>query len=351
MTNYCPPPLFPFVQWNFLSVNRLLSDPRCYFFNYGRSALSFLASFLLKRGNYFFIIPAYTCPTVIKSIAAHTHNYTFIDIEENLGFREDDLNEVISTIPSHYKVALLATSLFGVSIRNYKKIYPDFTIIEDRAQTTIDLDSEADYQILSFGKGKLISAWSGGAVVTTDTTIKAAYDALPTEHDFLKSFTNAWLQVIVSRFFWPLINKTPVNPEKTKHHVLKTPPIKKMSLRKKRWLTNSMKAFDSLRRVEIATYYENNINGAFRYALEGKIPLLRYPIKSEHINNNLYNLCGISRMIGYRTTCEQAQAKRSKTLEGSAALAYHSIFLPMHALANNAYIEKVVKIVNSTSQG
>lgn len=350
MTTQCPPPLFPFVQWDFSSANELLTDRRFYFFNYSRSALSFLVSHLLSRDNYFFIIPAYTCPTVIKSIAAHTSNYSFVDIMENLDFCENDLNEVIPTIPTHFKIALLATSLFGVSIRDYKKIYPDFTIIEDRAQATVDFTSSADYQLLSFGKGKLISVWNGGAVVTGDESIRRAYAALQTEHDFIKSLISTWLQVMVSRYFWSAIDKTSINPEKKSRFALNVTPASKMSDIKIKWVTNSIKAFDSSRQVTIATHYEKNLKETVRYDLGDKTPLLRYPLKKDMINRNVSNLCGISRMKGYRTTWEQAQAKRCRRLSGSEALACHSVFLPLHDLVSSAYIEKIVKIINSTGQ-
>ena len=149
-------PLYPYSGLNFWSY----IDSELIFLDSARSALLMIVK---QYKNAIFLIPSYTCPTVIFALDQENVKYNFVDVDDTLDFNINDLNTVIKTYKNH-QIILIPTSLFGIKIRDYKKLYPQYIIIEDRAQTIIDSKSMADFQIVSFGKGKMVSGFSGGAI-------------------------------------------------------------------------------------------------------------------------------------------------------------------------------------------
>jgi dTDP-4-amino-4,6-dideoxygalactose transaminase len=127
-----------------------------------------LVKYLLQqRASRVFVVPAYTCFSVPQSIEQAGGTCVYVDVDKTLDFDLSDLAEQLKPVDP-CDVVLLATSLFGAPIRDYKHMLPSAVVIEDRSQSVYDPGLRSDYQILSFGPGKLLSLGGGGAVVGRD---------------------------------------------------------------------------------------------------------------------------------------------------------------------------------------
>lgn len=346
------PPLFPYVTRHFLAQNPLSRNPCLFFFNHGRSALAFLVRQLQAQERCFFLLPSYTCPTVLKSVLGQTEDYNFVDLDEDLDFELEDLQRVLAEVPAGCRVVLLPTHLFGIPTRDYKKLYPDFLVIEDRAQSVISPGSTADFQIGSFGRGKLIGAWNGGVILAKDPGITEAYRRVPAQRDFFKSYTLSFAQVLISKYLWSLLERTPLNPERrVGQEQQPSLPLRRAAGLKTRWMTNGLAAFDPGRRLAIGGAYRQGIRLELQYALGNKLPLLRYPIKIGQLNQKVLSRIGLSQLKSYRLTYEIARQRRGRTLEGACRLAYQSCFLPQHELLSDGYVQDTITQLNQHTAG
>ncbi len=346
------PPLFPHVPGDFLTPNPLAGQPGLHFFDHGRSALSFLVRQLRAEARCYFLLPCYTCPTVVQSVLGQTDEVNFVDLDEGLDFDLKDLERVRSAIPPGCRVVLLPTHLFGVPTRDYKKLYPDCTIIEDRAQSMLSPDSTADFQVGSFGRGKLIGTWNGGVIRAKDPrSLADAYRALPPQRDFARAYALSLAQVVISKYLWSWLERTPLNPERGPEQAEPPCPVRRSTGLKTRWMANGLTTFDPARRLAIGRTYREGIRPELQYALGERLPLLRYPVKAGAHSAQLLSRSGLSQLRSYRRTYEIAKQRRAVALEGGHRLAYQSWFLPQHELLSDAYVEETIAELNGSTQG
>jgi len=330
------PPLYPYSSF---LVNGEVQD-KLYFFNSGRGSLLFVVNFLKEQfNNLVFLIPAYTCYSVICTLQQAKVEYDFVDILDDF---ETDLKDLDVLLEVHVtkKVVLIATSLFGIELRDYKLLYSNLIIIEDLSQSKINYKSSADFQFVSFGKGKLVSSWSGGVVVTNDENFKQKYADLQVRDDFIKSFVLSNIQKIILKHFWFLIEYSSLNPEKIKMIKQEYIKVYKLSQIKQKWIMASMQCIKLSRRIEVSDSFLINIKKEYLFNLRQNIPYLRLPIKK------IVNLGGVSRMYDYRYTYEHAKEARDKEFSVPKLLSYNCSFLPTHNLVNKNVVKKIIGVVN-----
>lgn len=333
------PPLYPYSSFSFLNE----MPDNIFFLNSGQSAFLLIVKVLKKRySNLIFLLPAYTCSTVVKALRFAEVEYNFIDLDNTLNFDDDDLKEIINDY-KNYKVVLVPTSLFGAKIRSYKENFPECIIIEDRAQSfpSIELNS-SDYQFFSFGRGKMVSASGGGAVLTKDVEFKKLYFTLDTEVAFIASYVLSIMQKIISRYFWGYFKRL-INEGKESIVILtdiKNIKMLKMSNMKIKWLMNSINRTKFDYRVSISDLYIKGINKKFQYELSGSIPYLRFPVKKQIRGD------GISTMNYADTLREAKKLRANKNFNIPIRLAEHSSMLPTHDLVSIDYVNKIINMVN-----
>lgn len=333
------PPLYPYSSFWFL--NRIPENS--FFFNSGQSGLILILQVLKKRyENLIFLLPAYTCSSVVKALVFAKVEYNFVDLDEELGFEDEDLREMIHKYDG-MKIALISTSLFGSKIKNYKEIFQECIVIEDRAQSfPYLLLNSADYQFFSFGRGKMVSSGGGGAVVTDDIEFKKLYDKLDTDTTFVTSYIFSLLQKPISKYFWRYFNKFLKEDVKDTSIkiVVKDISVLKMSQVKIKWLLNSIKYANINNRINISDYYFKSIDKKYLYELSGSIPYLRFPIKKNVTGS------GISSMNYADTLYEAKKLRNDKRFLIPTMLAEQSSMLPTHDLVEKDYVKVIVGIVN-----
>jgi hypothetical protein len=332
----CIPPLFPYTS---ILIKRNVTNN--YFFDSGRSALLTIINYLKsKHQNLIFLIPAYTCHSVLDILIQSKVNYDFIDLSNDLNFDLDDLNTVVK-IYKEKKIVLIATSLFGAELKDYKSIYKDFIIIEDLAQSTISNNTmNSDFQFTSYGRGKLVSSWNGGMVKTRHEGFKIIYEKLDIQYDFCKSFILSNIQKFISRYMWLLVEKSPLNPQKEKRIIECFVEPKRISNTKINWILTSMSCINTNDRIMRSNQYLKKINKEYLFDLKENIPYLRFPIKKKIKYN------GISYMDDYSLVYESARKKRKKDFNIPQILAYSCCFLPTHNLVNENYINDILGTIN-----
>ena len=330
------PPLYPYSSF---TIDKSIND-KLYFFNSGRSGFLFIINTLKEQyNNLMFLVPAYTCHSVVEALKQSDVKYDFVDISNDLDLDLYDLDIMLEEYRNK-KIALVATSLFGVKPRDYKLLYKDIIVIEDLAQSRINKNSSADFQFLSFGKGKLISAWNGGAVISKDLALKEKYDELMIKDDFMKSYILSNIQKVISKYFWFFIEHSSINPEQDKslesHHV----DLYKLSFMKQKWISTSIRKINLSHRIEVANNFLQNIDKKYLFELKQNTPYLRIPIKKR------IQFIGVSYMFDYKYTYEQARALRNKEFIIPQLLVNDCSFLPTHDLINDSYVKKVIGIIN-----
>lgn len=309
------------------------------FFNSASSAFAFLAASIKKEKESIFLLPAYTCPSVCDTLDSVAAEYDFVDIDDMLGFDADDLADRVAFYADRNAI-LLPTSLFGAPIFDYKAKYPHLTVIEDRAQSLLDPKSNADYQFTSFGKGKMISGFGGGALFGADMGMREKYMSLSGEGGFVSSYLATLAQELLLPLVWPLLKNSRLNDDSMEEHSARVMEVKKMSTQKQAWLTNTLSAVDMSLRKSVANKYIKELNPRLLYGLLQDTPYLRFPIKK------IVDFDGVSRLVGYRATYKKAVEKRGKELDGARKLAFESSFLPSHHGVNEAYMQKIIERVN-----
>lgn len=333
-------PIYPYSSYGFLKHYK--TPINLYFLNSGRSSLELIIQDLQQKyDSLTFLIPAYICMSVVFALTSQEAEFDFVDLDETLNFDVRDLN-VLNEKYQDRQVVLISTALFGCTVRNYKKSHPSTIIIEDRAQGLISVDSEADYQFTSFGKGKLVSAWNGGAVYTREESFKELYEKQQIAHGFLYSYVMANAQKFITKYLYFLIEKTPLNPEQDAEPVFKENYIYKLSPTKINWILHSLKTQDLSQRFDNSKVYLKKIDENSLFNLQGEF-FLRLPVKKK------IDFSGASFIYDYRYTYEMAKKKRGKEFKVPRMLAHECSFLPTHDLIDATYIDKVVKAVNEQS--
>lgn len=315
-------PLYPYTSFK---VKDLQTPKGVYFFNSAREALYFAVLFIkAKYHNTIFLLPAYTCPSVVNVMVKARVSFDFVDLDRTLDFNLRDLEFMVKKYINK-KIILLPTALFGTRIRDYKSVFKEFIIIEDLSQSYPNLYSKADFMVFSFGKGKLISAYGGGMLLS-NKDIKKAYQNLPLIDDFYKSYFMAHLTNFIIKYFYKLIEISPLNPEKNSAFKIKDIHPHRISPLKEKWILTSIVQIDLSKRIQNANYYLKTLDKSLLFDLPQNIPYLRMPVIGE------FKIKGASKMKDYQYTYEMAKQSRGKDLEIAKLLAYNCTFLPTHDL-------------------
>ncbi len=330
-------PLYPYFSQNFLKTQEVPTN--FYFLNSGRSSLELIVQDIKNSYEHLiFLIPAYTCTSVVFALISQEVEFDFVDLDESLDFNLDDLDGMVEKYKEK-NIVLIPTSLYGCDIRNYKDVYQDLTIIEDRAQGRIDYESKADYQFVSFGKGKLVSAWNGGAVYTKKKSFQKLYNVQKTAHGFLYSYLMANIQKCITKYFYLIIEKSPLNPESEDEPVYKENYIYKPSKTKIKWILNSLESLDLQKRSQNTKSYRERVAKNLQFETGGE-NMLRFPVKKR------VKYSGVSYMSDYKFTYETALKKRDKEMDVPRLLAYNCTFLPTHDLVSEKYVSSVIELIN-----
>ena len=136
----------------------------------------------------------------------------------------------------------------------------------------------------------------------------------------------AHLTNFIIKYFYKLVEISPLNPEKNEHFKIEDIPTYKLNALKEKWILTSIKNADLSQRVKNSNYYLNNLDKRLLFDLSPNIPYLRMPIKGE------IKTSGVSKMKDYRYTYEMAKHSRNKELKTAKLLAYNTTFLPTHEL-------------------
>jgi dTDP-4-amino-4,6-dideoxygalactose transaminase len=175
-----------------LELNSFLGVNSCYLLNSGRAALSLglraLARMSSAEKNEV-VIPAYTCFTVAASVVRAGLRLRLVDIDaRTLDYDYEKLQRTDFT----KVLAIVECNLLGIpgnwdrlkSISGPRGIY----LVDDAAQALGNktggnvIGLSGDLGIFSLGRGKGLSTYSGGILVTVDDTIESIIK------DLLKTF-------------------------------------------------------------------------------------------------------------------------------------------------------------------
>ncbi len=323
-------PLYPYSGFDFYSS----IDTKLVFLDSARSALFLIAKTL---SDSIFLIPSYTCPTVWNALEQAGVKYDFVDLDDELDFDLHDLSFMMKKYENS-KIVLVPTSLFGAKIRDYKKLYPKLMIVEDRAQGIVDLSYNPDFQIISFGKGKMISGFYGGAIYDKYHILEHNIKLLNINREFFKSYFLSIVQKIVSRI-WFVIENTKYDPEESvKLHIEKITPSL-LSKVKTKWILNTINNTDYSHRIKISNFYLEHIKKEYLYNIKSNTPYLRMPIKKN------ISFSGVSKIRDFHETFFNANRKKNKDQIGARQLV-EGVYLPTHNLVTIAYAKKIVELIN-----
>lgn len=323
-------PLYPESGYDFWTKK----ETNLIFLDSARSAIWLIAR---HYRHHLFLIPSYTCPSVWKTLEQVGVEYDFVDLDEALDFDQDDLAKMIQKY-SDREIVLIPTSLVGVPLRNYKELLDGIVILEDRAQGMLDMGSLADFQILSFGKGKMVSGFGGGAVLDRHGYLQDALSSLKTQGGFAYSFVMAIAQKVISRC-WFLIEGTGMDPEKANGFKMDRVEPKMIDGLKKQWILNSMATANSESMKKNSEYYLEHIDTSCCFQLPKGVAYMRFPVKKALARS------GVSRMPDYHLTYELAIKKRGREMPGAKKLV-KGCFLPTHRLVNRGDAQQLVEEIN-----
>ncbi len=154
------------------------------------------------------IIPAYTCPSVLAAVEASGLEAVLCDLAPGtLGMDEHALSRLIG----EDTLAVIYVHLFGLDIRSARVAElagnAGAWLIEDAAQAFgnhaggLLLGSDGDLAVLSFGRGKPLSALHGGAVVIHNTALaESVRDAFGQLAQPLPGWFGIYYRVLIAAF-------------------------------------------------------------------------------------------------------------------------------------------------------
>ena len=161
---------------------------RCYLFDSGHSALAFLLSIMSRvagPAKNEVVIPAYTCYSVAGSIVKSKLMIKPVDIDSST---LDYNYELLENLDYTNVLAIIGCNLFGV-LNNWSRLQTiakkaNVFLIDDAAQSlgssygNKPSGTSGDAGFYSLGRGKNITAYSGGALVTNNVEISTLADKL-----------------------------------------------------------------------------------------------------------------------------------------------------------------------------
>jgi perosamine synthetase len=220
------------------SIRQLSSSRYCYFFNSGRSALyySLLAlSKIVSPNRNRVIIPAYTCFSVASAVVRAGLKIELVDIvPDTLDY---DYEKLLKIDPENI-LAIVGCNLLGV-LNNWEKLHSFAEssrcfLIDDAAQSMgssvngNQSGSLGDLGFYSLGRGKNLSAYAGGILVTDNENIsegiRREIESLPiasaaaelkaaVEIGFYGAFLRPWLYWIPNSIPFLHLGETTFDPD------------------------------------------------------------------------------------------------------------------------------------------
>lgn len=197
---------FPGEQRRSFQQSRFAPFPHCLYVSSGTAALYLSLKTARRRSaRTQVLLPAYSCPSLLAAVVAAGLEPALCDVRPN-SFQLD--TDQLSRLVSEKTLAVIAVHLFGLTenIQTLRSCLGDgeVMLIEDAAQSfgntiTADeirpgspgdeapvapLESFGDLGVLSFGRGKPLSALEGGAVLVRDADL---YQQARAEYELLSS--------------------------------------------------------------------------------------------------------------------------------------------------------------------
>ncbi len=326
------------------------------------------------------IIPAYCCPDILSACEYAKVKVRIVDLEKNRPWL--CLSQIEKNITDN-TIAIVAINFLGISerINEIRQLLGNkqVIIIEDSAQNfSIDTanssnNSSSNYSnnswtgdliVLSFGRGKPISLFGGGAVITKRLDLQKL---LPKPHENTDTINfrlkSIIFKIISSPFIYYWLVKLPfLNIGATQYKTLSI--IKKIQKDAKLQLQGAIKNFNLITENLIKKshqYYK--VKNQHIINLPSKInqidsnPLLRYPIliteKSER--ERIYHLLeskglGVSKM--YQKAILEIENIPTELIinkpeiENAKQFASQLITLPCHLDVENTDIKRIINICN-----
>ena len=295
------------------------------FFGQARQGLYALVQHLLReRSTRVFVVPAYTCPSVYQAVEQAGGRCIFVDLDDSLDFDWADLTEQLAPVdPSD--VVLLATSLFGAPVRDYKQLMPQAVVVEDRSQSVYDPSCRADFQLLSFGPGKVLSLGGGGALVGQQGLgLKLGHWPIQSVWRVPLTYLRTLVQDQVFKHRWTYRMVAPLLPHLLKNsgHNDAIHPVR-MHPWQAKWAWCAMRRVPLTRRVEVGRRWASALPPTMRFQVPDDTPWLRLPVKLQTMPEGL--------MDGsmYADTVLKAQTSRQRVLHGAQRLLACGL-LPVH---------------------
>lgn len=322
------PPLIPHVRYGSRPT-----EPGWLFFGAARQGMKFLAQHLLRQHpDLLFVIPAYTCDSVVQALDEADAEMVFVDVAADLDMDQEALSDRIAR-SSGRKVALVPTPLFGAPVRPYKRLFPDCIVIEDRAQTLPDPASEADFQILSFGPGKQVSGMGGGALLGGEA-LRAGHAALPRECAAIRHVALSVVGHLLLGPAWTLLGQkvTQRHSANAIDQESRTIDVHALCDDRARWITHSLQTWDGSGRTRIADAYHRSVPELLRFDTPPGRPYLRYPVRTSLAGP------GISSGRMYEKVVHRAEASSRRTFPGARAV-MNASFLPTHQRVTPQHID------------
>ena len=321
------PPLIPHVRYGSRP-----SEPGWLFFGAGRQAMKFLAQNLLRQHpSLLFVVPAYTCDSVVQALDEAGADMVFVDVAADLDL---DLAAVSGWLErtAGRKIGLVPTPLFGAPVRPYKQLFPDCLVIEDRAQTLPDRDSRADFQVLSFGPGKQVSGMGGGALLGGEA-FRSGYSALDMECGAVRQVALSLVGSVLLGPAWSLVGQkvTQRHSANAIDKESRSIDIRSLCEDRARWITHSLQTWDGAGRTRTSDLYHRSIPQALRFDMPAGLPYLRYPVRASLEGP------GISSGRMYEKVVQRAEESSRRTFPGARAVMEAS-FLPTHHRVSERHI-------------
>jgi perosamine synthetase len=335
------------------------------------------------------ILPAYTCPSLLAAVVKAGLEPVLCDMQPN-SFQID--TRKLSSLIKEKTLCVIAVHLFGLpeNIPEIRKILESnqVILIEDAAQAfgnsfpssmTPDpetphpclLGSMGDIGILSFGRGKPLSALDGGAILVNNADlyehVKTEYEPIDGSDAFLSSVAYLTKIMLYSIFFRPSLYWMPAkmpglkigethfsldfSVEKINHYTINMGNI-------------LMRRFQEIREVHLnlANIYRESLSGFkddFAYIPEqtyedDRIALLRFPIifKEKETRNRILERLkneGLGATGMYPASLNKIEGTTPYLLSddvfpAAQSIAERILTLPLHEHVSADHIERITRV-------
>ncbi len=337
----------------------------------GRAAMFILLAALMENSlKREVILPAYTCPTVYYAIRKAGLEPKFCDIDPaNLGLETQNLTQ----LTSKKTLSIVAHHLFGIPccIEDIAGLGTDLGIpvIEDIAQGLgAEVDGKkvgcfGDLAFFSLGKGKVITADHGGVIlVNSKIHLNGLYRNIQglsplSQIESVRSMVALIAYpVILSSFFWWLMEKTHLNPEYVP--IPENFEVKLLSDFQVAFASLVFKEVDGLNGVRLRNgEYLLRELGPMNHILLPQMPdnhkpvFLRFPVlfkdikTCDHVYHKLSRWgLGVSRMTPYRSTVDFAHTQGE--FPNARFVSQRILTLPTHHRVKRRHLDTILSVIN-----